>query len=228
MSSARRTGILGGTFDPIHQGHLDVAVTATRVLGLTELLLMPAWQSPIRVPPQASAFHRFTMAGLASLDYAQVRVSDLEMRLGGTSYTSETLARLVSSGRDPSQLFFVAGADAFAEIATWKDYPALLDRCHFAVVSRPGHAAPDLRHRLPDIATRMLRVTAETGTSGMEPGRPAIVLIDAATTDISSTAVRRLAASGESLAGLVPYDVERYIHRHGLYRDDTPAATLHD
>ena len=228
MRSGRRTGILGGTFDPIHQGHLDVAVTATRVLGLTELLLMPAWQSPTRVPPRASAFHRFTMAGLASLDYAQVRVSDLEMRLGGTSYTSETLARLVSTGCDPLQLFFIAGADAFAEIATWKDYPALLDRCHFAVVSRPGHAAPELRQRLPDLAARMLRVTAEAGTSWMEPGRPAILIIDAVTTDVSSTDVRRRVASGEPLAGLVPHDVERYIHRHDLYRIDTPAATLHD
>lgn len=227
MSPGRRTGILGGTFDPIHRGHLDVAVTAIRVLGLTELLLMPAWQSPTRISPRASAFHRFAMTALASLAYARMTVSDLEMRLGGASYTGKTLHRFMANGYDPSQFFFIAGADAFAEIATWKDYPAILDCCHFAVVSRPDHPAPELRRRLPAIATRMLRVTPEAGTSGMEPGRPAILLIDAVTADVSSTDVRRRVAAGESIAGLVPEEVERYIRRQGLYRTDSPAVELH-
>src|SRR5204863_8870377 len=104
----------------------------------------------------------------------------------GSSFTADTLRRLHASGYTPSELFFITGADAFAEIATWKDYPALLDLAHFAVVSRPGLRVAALPGRLPDLASRMGTVDE----AGLQAGRAtSILLIDAATPDVSSTTV---------------------------------------
>ena len=154
---ARRVGLLGGTFDPIHAGHLDVAEAARRALELDEVRLIPA-----RVPPHrsagalASADDRLAMVRLAIEGCAHLVASDLELRAPGPSYTSATLRELGRQGWRPTQLFFITGADAFAEIATWRDYPAVLDLAHFAVVSRPGLPVASLPDRLPALAARMV------------------------------------------------------------------------
>lgn len=228
MTGRHRIGILGGTFDPIHAGHLDVAVAATRHLDLSELLLMPCHVPPHRRPPAASAHHRFAMVAIAGLPYARVRVSDLEVRIDGPSYTSDTLDRLLAQGYDRSQLIFVTGADAFAEIATWRDYPALLDRSHFAVVSRPGQPATALRERLPALAARMVAVEPDSPPVEPEAAPPSIYLLHADTADVSSTGVRRRVRSGRPIDGLVPKDVALYIARQGLYGPGAPADELHD
>jgi len=121
-------GVLGGTFDPIHLGHLDVAEAARRALGLERLMLLPANVPPHRSMPQASAAHRFAMAALAIQDRTELVVSDLEMLSDEPSYTSVTLDRLQARGIDMGALVLVTGADAFRDIQTWKDYPQLLDR----------------------------------------------------------------------------------------------------
>ncbi len=228
MTLQRRIGILGGTFDPIHSGHLEVAVAATRILELSEVLLMPCCEPPHRRPPAASAHHRFAMAAIAGLRYERLRVSDLEVRTAGPSYTSDTLDRLLALGYDRSQLIFITGADAFAEIATWKDYPALLDRSHFAVVSRPGQPAASLRERLPDLSSRMIAIRPESASGVLGAARSSIFLVDAATSNVSSTSVRHRIRTGEPIDGLVPDDVARYIARHGLYRSGASANELHD
>src|SRR5215210_2203566 len=134
-----RVGILGGTFDPIHNGHLEAAQAARKTLALDRIMLLPARTSPHRSSePRASAFHRFAMAALAATTKPGMEVSDLELHRDGPSYTSITLQHLHADGYKPSQLFFILGADAFAEIATWHDYPRLLDFSNFVVVSRPG------------------------------------------------------------------------------------------
>ena len=130
---------------------------------------------------------------------------------GRPAYTSETLDRLARTGLDTRSLFFVTGADAFRDIATWKDYPGLLDRCHVVAVSRPGCAAPALPGLLPSLAGRMLEAPCRI------PAQPSIFLVDAATAPVSSTDVRRRLTAGESIDGLVPGDVARYIRTHGLY-----------
>ena len=129
------------------------------------------------------------------------------------SYTSDTLERLRSRGVDLSEACLITGADAFREIATWKDYPALLDCCHFAVVSRPGTPVSSLPDQLPDLIERFAAPDAWENV-----GRPSIFLIDAPTPAISSTDVRRRILGGKSLDGLVPGPVATYIERHGLYR----------
>ena len=222
MTSVTRIGILGGTFDPVHTGHVDTALAAHRALALDRVLVMPSGTPPHRSsPPAASRFHRFAMAALAVTGLPGLMVSDLEIGHTGPCYTFDTLARLHGTGLGAAQLFFITGADAFAEIATWSRYPQVLEMAHFVVVSRPGHPAAALPARLPDLAARMVQPAVPASTTGDVPihadNRLKVLLVDAPTPDVSSTEVRRRLASGESIAGLVPTPVATYISQHGLY-----------
>lgn len=220
-----RTGLLGGTFDPVHVGHLDVARAAREALGLDEVLLLPSKVPPHRREgPQTSAYHRFAMVALAVLDQPGLVASDLELHGPAPSYTAATLGRLAELGRDPLELFFITGADAFAEIATWRDYPALLDRAHFVVVARPGYAVAALRGKLSALSSRMIDLGPHARPTGGIPPTPAIFLIDRLTTDVSSTNIRRRIRGGATVGGLVPALVERHLRRHHLYSPLAPAA----
>lgn len=211
--SARRLGILGGTFDPIHRGHLDLGRAAQAALELTDMLVVTANIPPHRPQPSASSYHRFAMTALAVAGLDGWRASDLELRIGAQSFTTDTLKELHQQGPPVSALFFVIGADAFAEIESWKDYPGILDCAHFAVVSRPSFAVEALPRLLPRLAGRM----AQQPFEALAQLRPMIFLIDAPTSDVSSTAIRRRRASGESIEGLVPPAVQQHIEQHGLY-----------
>ncbi len=211
----RRLGVLGGTFDPIHVGHLDAAEAAHRALGLTEVLFVPSHGPPHRpADPHAAAAHRFAMVALAINDCPAYRVSDIELQRGGSSYTADTLRSLHAAGWDPSQIFFILGADAFAEIATWYAFPAVLDAAHFAVVARPGTALAQAAARTPGLSER-IRQGAPSPDWGPGTG---IVLVEARTRDVSSTAIRTHLAAGQPLDHLVPSSVARHIAAHHLYR----------
>jgi len=206
-----RLGVLGGTFDPIHNGHLDLAAAAREALSLDQVVLLPSHVPPHRDTPGASAAHRFAMTALAVADHPELVASDFELAAPGPSYTSMTLDRLEATGIDTTSLFFVLGADAFADIASWKDYPVILDRCHLVVVSRPGTPAADLRRLLPDLESRMVDGSGETNAGSR------VFLVEATTSPVSSTDVRQRLADGRSVAGLVPDAVAAYIRRHELY-----------
>ena len=238
----RRTGVLGGTFDPIHMGHLAVASEGARALGLNEVLLLPSRTPPHRsVDPSVSIFHRFAMVALAASSDDRMVASDLELVRQGPSYTADTLRMLHAAGHEAWQLFFLSGADAFAEIATWRDYPAVLDLAHFVVCSRPGTPATSLPARLPDLTRRMIPVNMAHCHPGapfdfaqgreaagllQEPGAETrIFLLDCPTPDVSSTDIRARARAGRPLAGLVPPEVDHYIRRHGLYGASPGAAS---
>jgi nicotinate-nucleotide adenylyltransferase len=214
----RRVGILGGTFDPIHNGHLDAGAAAMTALGLTELQVVPAHIPPHRPQARASGYHRFAMVALAVSGRAGWRGSDLELRHEAPSYTSATFERLHQAGYGPRELFFVVGADAFVEVRTWRDYPQILGGANFAVVSRPGHPVGDLPSQLPELSSRFLTPSsiAARGVS------PSIFLIDAQTAQVSSTAIRLRRRSGQSIADLVPPGVRQHIEQHDLY---SPAAS---
>jgi nicotinate-nucleotide adenylyltransferase len=216
--TARRIGLLGGTFDPIHTGHLDLATAAHAALDLTRILVVPANVPPHRPKPITSSFHRFAMVALAVAGREGWRASDLELRHEAPSYTATTLHRFRARGYHPTELFFLIGADAFADIATWRDYPHLLDRAHFVAVSRPGCPVGDLPGRLPALASRMVRVTPGSAL----PDSPSIFLIDGATSDISSTAIRARLSTGDAIDGMVDPRVQQHIEQHGLYRSPTP------
>lgn len=209
-----RIGILGGTLDPIHCGHLAAATAARDAFELPRVLVMPSHVPPHRpVQPSASPFHRFAMTALAVTGVPRVEACDDELRADGPSYTVSTLERLQGRGFAAPQIFFVTGADAFADIATWKRYPEVLDLAHFVVVSRPGYDIEGLASRLPDLRDRMRPAGAPARTDG----RTLIFLLPTATPDVSSTRLRDRLRRGESVAGLVPPLVDTYIHQHRLY-----------
>lgn len=222
-SDLGRIGILGGTLDPIHCGHLAAATAARDVFNLSTVFVLPSHVPPHRpLQPVASPFHRFAMAALAVSGVDRLHVSDDELRLEGPSYTADTLDRMQGRGLAASQIFFITGADAFAEIATWKRYPAVLDLANFVVVSRPGHNLAAMKARLPELADRM-RAADDAATSighrTLDIGHPIplIYLLETSTPDVSSTRVRERLRRGEPVTGLVPPLVEAHIHTHALY-----------
>jgi nicotinate-nucleotide adenylyltransferase len=223
MSRPRRIGLLGGTFDPIHLGHLALAAAARTALGLDEIRVVPSHVPPHRPQPGASVYHRFAMAALAVADDPHLLLDDIEAQSDRPSYTAITLRHLHATGLAASQIFFIAGADAFAEIATWRDYPRVLDEAHFAIVSRAGRTASSLRTTLPELAPRMRTVAVRGDAGTVDTSQPSILLIDADIPPISSTSIRRDAVEGRTLNAFVPARVGDYITRHRLYR--TPSLT---
>jgi nicotinate-nucleotide adenylyltransferase len=209
-----RVGVIGGTFDPIHCGHVAVAREAQQVLGLDRVIFVPSHHPPHRADvPRASGYHRFAMAALAATDQLSWTVSDVELERPGPSYTFDTLVDIGREGHEASQIFFLLGSDAFAEIATWSRYPAVLDLAHFAVVSRPGTSLSALRTRVSELSSRMIGPgdLASSTTTG-------VILLELATPDVSSTDIRARVHADRSISALVPEPVAAYIERQRLYR----------
>ncbi|MGH9386840.1 MAG: nicotinate-nucleotide adenylyltransferase [Vicinamibacterales bacterium] len=214
MRREGRVGVIGGTFDPIHCGHVAVAREAQRALGLDHVTLIPSRQPPHRPDvPRASGHHRRAMAALAAIDHPTWRVSTTELERPGPSYAFDTLTEVAREGHEPSQIFFLLGTDAFAEIATWSRYPAVLDLAHFAVISRPGTPLSSLRQRLPDLASRMIAPGDLAAAA-----TPRVILLELTTPDVSSTDIRARVQSGRPIEGLVPDTVASYIDAQHLYR----------
>ena len=187
MSTAtRRIGILGGRFDPIHFGHLAVAAVARRRLGLERVLMVPSRVAPHRKHPAGAAgADRLAMVALAADGDPFLEACDLELTSDAPSYTATTLRRLRERGHPPTLLFFIVGADAFADIAAWRDYPRLLDAAHFAVVSRPGHPAAAVPDALPALRPR-LRTAADDAGAPDRGSVPAAAADDVETPDRGS------------------------------------------
>ena len=211
-------GVLGGTFDPIHHGHITAGLRAQSALRLDRVMLVPS-----RIPPHrtstagASPEARLAMAGLAAAEQQGWTASDIELTRDGPSYTFDTLTALRATST--SQFFFIIGADAFAEIATWSRYPAVLDLAHFAVVARPGITLHSLQARVPDLADRMTtpdEFKPEAARS-LPDEKTRVILIETATPDVSSTEIRRRVRAGESIGDLVPESVASYVSTHRLY-----------
>jgi nicotinate-nucleotide adenylyltransferase len=140
------------------------------------------------------------MTRLAVADTPGWEVSDLELAREGPSYTYDTLTTIGREGLSPLQIFFITGADAFADIATWHRYPGVFDLANFVVVARPGTTLASLQARLPD-----------------DTSRPNVILLEADTPDVSATDIRRRVSRGESIEGLVPPAVSAYIQKNSLY-----------
>jgi nicotinate-nucleotide adenylyltransferase len=217
MSFGERLGILGGTLDPVHVGHVETALAARAALALDRVLLLPSRVPPHRtLQPSASPFHRFAMAALAVNGVEGVEASDVELSAPGPSYTASTLERFQTAGVRPWQIFFILGADAFAEIESWNRYPRVLDLANFVVVSRPGYDSRGIVESLPALAQRFAS-TASAAASGGTDTR--IFVLPAVTPDVSSTEIRRRLRAFEPVVGLIGQAVERHIRQHRLYLD---------
>lgn len=222
MSGARRLGLLGGTFDPIHFGHLDAADAAMAALSLDEVRLIPALDPPHRRDdPKGPVYQRFALVALAIADRPACLVSDIELLRQGPSYTFETLRALHAEGWRASQLFFILGSDAFADIAKWRGYPSVLDLAHFVVIARPGTTIEMATERVPDLRPRMCMSDARderaAGSGAIDEPSTRIFLVDAGTRDVSSTQIRERLAAARSIDDLVPAPVARHIFKHHLY-----------
>ena len=208
-----KLGVLGGTFDPIHNGHIAAATAAERALELEGITLIPSRIPPHRHDPVgATSEQRYEMTQLATHGRAGWSASRIELDREGPSYTYDTLVELkrdksirLKPDTTGTQIFFITGADAFAEIATWSRYPAVLELANFVVVSRPGITLDSLRERVPSAFRD--RPSAHTR----------VILVEAHTPDISSTDIRRRVRAGDSISGFVPDSVARYIAAHHLY-----------
>lgn len=212
----RRLGILGGTFDPVHNGHLAVARTVFTELNLDSVLFVPAFLPPHKSSQTLSSFaHRMAMLELAVEGRSGLHVSPIESERCGPSYSIDTLRALASSlGRDV-RLFFIIGMDAFAEISTWKNYPMLLDHASLVVVGRPDHCRHSCQQSIASAFPGYLFCAAEGCWQGSRLG--AIYSVAMEPVAVSSSQVRAAVREGRSVAGLVPEAVAGYISRHGLY-----------
>jgi nicotinate-nucleotide adenylyltransferase len=187
---------MGGTFDPIHLGHLRAAESVREALRLDEVAFVPSGVPPHRPGPHSSALDRYAMVSLATAGNRAFVACDAELRRQGASYTVDTVAALRAE-RPGAELVLILGSDAFAEIASWKDPERLFGLCSLAVVSRPGEGAAP-----PALAGSSGRVEHVAG-----PGLA-----------VSATAVRRRVSEGLSVRYLVPDAVAEYITKRGLYR----------
>ena len=214
MIGHHRLGVLGGTFDPVHFGHLDAGDAAQSALGLDEVRLIPSHDPPHRdVDPRASAFHRFALVSLAIAARPSWRVSDVEVARPGASYSVDTLRALHAEGWSAAQIFFILGSDAFAEIATWRQFPDVLDAAQFVVVARPGVTLDEALSRTPQLRPRM----RQPADAGVLTGETGVFFVEARTRDVSSTEIRTRLAAGRPIDDLVPASVARHITAHQLY-----------
>ncbi len=193
MTRAPRIGVMGGTFDPIHHGHLVAASEVAHSFGLDEVIFVPTgrpWQKDHVTPSE----HRYLMAVIATASNPRFTVSRVDIDREGLTYTIDTL-RDLKRERPDAELFFISGADAVAQILGWRDHAALWELAHFVAVSRPGHV----------LTTEGL---PRNGVSQLEV--PAL--------SISSTDCRERVADGQPVWYLVPDGVVQYIAKHHLYR----------
>jgi len=194
-------GIMGGTFDPIHFGHLVAAEEARVRFNLSRILFVPNGNPPHKKDyPVTSAESRYEMVVLATASNDHFEASRIEVERSGPSYAVDTIRLLRDSQGSDTRCYFITGADAILEILTWREPEKLADACEFIAVTRPGYDLGRLRDQLtPDLAAH-------------------IHTLDVPGVHISSTELRRRAACGDSLRYLTPHSVVRYIAAHGLYR----------
>ncbi|CDM66147.1 nicotinate-nucleotide adenylyltransferase [Pyrinomonas methylaliphatogenes] len=217
----RRVALYGGTFDPVHNGHIAVARALISFFAFDAVSFIPAYVAPHkRAAEVASAFHRFAMLALATQDEERFRLSTVELEAPERPYTVDTLTRLRAKFNDSTRLFFIMGADSWEEIKTWRDWEQVLTMTDHIVVARPGHTlrtdhvTPAIRARIVDLCGAKADEARRT-LGASEEGR--IFLTDVVTVDVSATQVRRAASEGRELRSLVPAPVAEYIRKHGLY-----------
>jgi nicotinate-nucleotide adenylyltransferase len=199
----RRIGILGGTFDPPHVGHLWLATLAADAIGLDRVLFMPAAQPPHKPPGgMTSAADRLVMTRLAIAGNDALELTLIEMERSGPSYTIDSVVELRRLYGDDAELFLLMAADSLAQIDTWRQPDQLLERIEWVVGPRPGVALPD--------------PASLEGRFGASASR--IHLLDGPSLDVSSTQIRERVAVGDAIRYLVPRGVEELIVDRGLYR----------
>ncbi|WP_240760283.1 nicotinate-nucleotide adenylyltransferase [Phytoactinopolyspora endophytica] len=195
MSEQKRLGIMGGTFDPIHHGHLVAASEVQHWFGLDEVIFVPTgqpWQKGDR--EVTAAEDRYLMTVIATASNPRFSVSRVDIDRGGLTYTVDTLRDLRQDHGEESELFFITGADALQQILSWRDAEELFELAHFVGCTRPGHELSD---------------------AGLPEGK--VTLVEVPALAISSSECRDRVAGGEPIWYLVPDGIVRYINKRQLY-----------
>lgn len=197
-----RLGVFGGTFDPVHLGHLAVARGALQHLVLDEVVFMPAGRPWMKEGVYlAEGYHRLAMVELAIDGQHGFSTSDMELRREGLTYTVDTLREMANSSQGENDVHLILGADAYSSFELWKEPSEILGMCTLAVAARPGGGEPDFR--------KLDRLLAENTEKA--------IAVPVEQLDISGSDIRDRLIRGLSLTGYVPEKVEKYIYEHGLY-----------
>ena len=200
-----RIGIMGGTFDPIHYGHLAAAEAARVEFGLCKVIFMPVGNPPHKQSQKISdAEHRYRMTALATSSNSGFEVSRLEVDKAGITYTFDTMEELRSIYGEAPEIYFITGADAVLELLTWYKIGELLTLCKFIAVTRPGFDIWKLEQKIAEITSKY-------------DGE--IICLEVPLLEISSTDIRERIRSGKPVKYLLPEEVEAYIHKNGLYKE---------
>lgn len=217
ISAVNAIGVLGGTFDPIHNGHLRLAWEAYTHLGLQEVRLIPCHVPPHRDTPSSSAQHRLAMTMLACEGVPGFRVDDWEIRRDAPSYSVETLQHLRESLGGDTRIVFLMGMDAFRSFSTWHQWPRILELAHLWVAQRPGTEAPTADSQ----EGRLLQQRKCAHPALLDTLAGQICIFDSTALDIAATDLRNQMAQGISPRFLLPDSVRDYIEHHELYRQRT-------
>jgi nicotinate-nucleotide adenylyltransferase len=198
-----KTGILGGTFDPVHKGHIAIAREAKVSQNLSEVIFIPVGQpvfkSEYLITP---AEHRLAMLRLAVVGITDFRVSDIEVERSGPSYTVDTLAQMRNSSNTDNELYFLLGWDSLMQLPEWREPERMIELCYLIAIPRPGC-------KRPDMAQLEASIPGITGRT---------ILLDKPLLDISASVIREKVARGQNIDNLVPGPVVDYITEHGLYK----------
>ena len=227
MHGRKRIAIYGGTFDPVHLGHLEVARRISELFEIDQLLFVPAQVAPHKLTrPVTPATHRYAMLVLATQEDPRLYVSTFELEAPDRSYTVDTLAHFRSKFGKSADLYFVMGSDSWSEITTWREWERLLALVNHIVVTRPGY---DINLDLDNGAIRGrivdLRGSPEIQKVISEADGEKIFITDAVMMESSATEIRRAFREGNwsQLAKLVPPPVSHYIRKYELYRESNEA-----
>ena len=204
MRERKRIALYGGTFDPVHLGHLEVARRVSELFEIDEVVFIPAQLAPHKTGrPVTAPIHRYAMLALATQDDARLRISTFELDAPDRRYTVDTVTHFQRLFGEGTELFFIMGADSWAEIKTWRDWERLLKMTNHIVVTRPGYEMPPAPAELKE----------------------RILFTDAVMKDISATSIRRLAneARYDELEQMVPGSVANYIRKYEIYRNTNEA-----
>lgn len=188
-----RIGILGGTFDPVHNGHIYLAEKVSRKLGLSKIIFIPAYLPPHKKGLKVtSAGRRYAMLKIALRGRKRFSISDVEIKRKGRSYSVETLRYFRKRYGPKADIFFITGSDSLRELGRWKNLKEILGLCKFVIVKRPGF--------------------------GIKKAPEGFILLDINAKDISARDIRKRLGSGKPISSLVPGRIKQYIYRYKLYR----------
>jgi nicotinate-nucleotide adenylyltransferase len=226
MEQPKRIAIYGGTFDPVHAGHLEIARRVSQLFEIDEFLFVPAWVAPHKLNRDVSqALHRYAMLALATKADPRLYVSTFELDVPGRQYTVDTLADMRARFGQSANLFFVMGADSWAEITTWREWRRLLTLANLIVVTRPGYEISTVQVGA-EVARSVIDLRGESDSKdGGAPDSRRVFLTDAVMLEVSASEIRCAAREndGEKLDQSVPPEVAEYIRKYRLYQNTNNA-----